>query len=91
MPVSIKSEREIALMRESNRLLAILHEELAEMIDIPTDKIADTLRVSGCHVSVDAPFVEGEDNSLLDIIPNDDSPMADNTALRCLASKAPVR
>ena len=32
MPVSIKSEREIALMRESNRLLAILHEELAEMI-----------------------------------------------------------
>ena len=53
-------------------------EELAEMIDIPHDKIADTLRVSGRHVSVDAPFVEGEDNSLLDILPNDDSPMADN-------------
>ena len=52
-------------------------EELAEMIDIPTDKIADTLRVSGRHVSVDAPFVEGEDNSLLDVLPNDDSPMAD--------------
>ena len=41
------------------------------------DKIADTLRVSGRHVSVDAPFVEGEDNSLLDVIPNDDSPSAD--------------
>lgn len=53
------------------------NEELAEMIDIPQDKISDTLRVSGRHVSVDAPFVEGEDNSLLDIIPNDDSPMAD--------------
>ena len=52
-------------------------EELAEMIDIPRDKIADTLRVSGRHVSVDAPFVEGEDNSLLDVLPNDDSPMAD--------------
>ncbi|MBQ9548578.1 MAG: RNA polymerase sigma factor RpoD/SigA [Bacteroidales bacterium] len=52
-------------------------DELAEMIDIPRDKIADTLRVSGRHVSVDAPFVEGEDNSLLDVLPNDDSPMAD--------------
>ena len=52
-------------------------EELSEMIDIPRDKIADTLRVSGRHVSVDAPFVEGEDNSLLDVLPNDDSPLAD--------------
>ena len=31
-------------------------EELSEMIDVPKDKIADTLRVSGRHVSVDAPF-----------------------------------
>ena len=53
------------------------NEELSEMIDIPQDKISDTLRVSGRHVSVDAPLVEGEDNSLLDVIPNDDSPMAD--------------
>ena len=52
-------------------------DELAEMIDIPKDKINDTLRVSGRHVSVDAPFVEGEDNSLLDVLPNDDSPSAD--------------
>ena len=52
-------------------------EELSEMIDIPQDKISDTLRVSGRHVSVDAPFVEGEDNSLLDVIPDDESPMAD--------------
>ena len=53
------------------------NEELSEMIDIPKDKISDTLRVSGRHVSVDAPFVEGEDNSLLDVLPNDDSPSAD--------------
>ncbi len=52
-------------------------EELAEMIEVPKDKINDTLRVSGRHVSVDAPFVEGEDNSLLDVLPNDDSPSAD--------------
>ena len=53
------------------------NEELSEMIDVPKDKISDTLRVSDRHVSVDAPFVEGEDNSLLDVLPNDDSPMAD--------------
>ena len=52
-------------------------EELSEMIDVSKEKISDTLRVSGRHVSVDAPFVEGEDNSLLDVLPNDDSPMAD--------------
>ena len=54
-------------------------EELAEMIDIPRDKIADTMRVSGRHVSVDAPFVEGEDNNLLDVLVDDDSPNADKT------------
>jgi len=54
-------------------------EELAAHLDIPVDKITDTLKVSGRHVSVDAPFVEGEDNSLLDVLPNDDSPMADST------------
>ena len=52
-------------------------EELAERLDVPVDKIADTLKVSGRHISVDAPFVEGEDNSLLDVLTNDDSPMAD--------------
>ncbi|MBD5182859.1 MAG: RNA polymerase sigma factor RpoD/SigA [Bacteroidales bacterium] len=52
-------------------------EELAERLDVPIDKISDTLKVSGRHISVDAPFVEGEDNSLLDVLTNDDSPMAD--------------
>ncbi len=52
-------------------------EELSEILDIPRDKIADTLRVSGRHVSVDAPFVDGEDNSLLDVLVNTDSPNAD--------------
>ena len=48
-------------------------------LDIPVDKISDTLKVSGRHISVDAPFVEGEDNSLLDVLINDDSPMADRS------------
>ena len=52
-------------------------EELAEILDIPVDKIADTLKMSGRQVSVDAPFVEGEDNSLIDVMVNEDSPNAD--------------
>ncbi|MDR0829401.1 MAG: RNA polymerase sigma factor RpoD/SigA [Prevotellaceae bacterium] len=53
-------------------------EELAEELEIPVDKISDTIKVSGRHISVDAPFVEGEDNSLLDVLMNDDSPNADS-------------
>lgn len=52
-------------------------DELSVLLEIPREKIADTLRVSGRHVSVDAPFVDGEDNSLLDVLVNNDSPNAD--------------
>lgn len=54
-------------------------EELAERLGMPVDKVSDTLKVSGRHISVDAPFMEGEDSSLLDILPNEDSPLADHT------------
>ncbi len=52
-------------------------EELAEILDIAEDKVADTMRVSGRHVSMDAPFVQGEENTLLDVLVNNDSPRAD--------------
>ncbi len=52
-------------------------EELSAILEIAPDKIADTMRVSGRHVSMDAPFVNGEDNSLLDVLENSDSPRAD--------------
>lgn len=56
-------------------------EELAENLDIAEDKIADTMRVSGRHVSMDAPFVQGEENTLLDVLVNSDSPRADATLI----------
>jgi len=56
-------------------------EELADQLELPADKVADTLRVSGRHVSVDAPFVDGEDNSLLDVLINNDSPNADRVLI----------
>ena len=62
-------------------------EELADELDIPVDKISDTLKVSGRHISVDAPFVEGEDNSLLDVLVNDDAPVADRSLMNESLSK----
>ncbi len=53
-------------------------DEIADSVDLPEEKIEDALKVNTRHISVDAPFVEGEEgNSLLDILPNADSPMAD--------------
>lgn len=52
-------------------------EELAKALDLPEYKINDTLRVSGRHISVDAPFVQGEENSLLDVLENTDLPNTD--------------
>ena len=52
-------------------------EELAKVLDLPEDKVKDSLKISGRHVSVDAPFTDGEDNSLLDVMVNNDSPKAD--------------
>ena len=54
-------------------------EELAEELNLPVEKVSQTMKINNRSVSVDAPFAEGEDSSLLDVIPNNDSPMADST------------
>ena len=52
-------------------------DEISERIDLPEDKVDEAMLIGGRHVSVDAPFVDGEDNSLLDVLVNNDAPMAD--------------
>ena len=56
--------------------------EIAEKVDLPEEKIADAMKANSRHISVDAPFADGDDNSLLDVLPNDDSPMADNELVK---------
>ena len=56
-------------------------EEISESLDLPEEKIDEAINASNRHVSVDAPFVDGEDNSLLDVLVNDDAPMADRALL----------
>ncbi len=53
-------------------------EELAEVLEIPTDEVETTLGVAARHVSMDAPFVDGEDNSLLDVLENGSTPKTDS-------------
>ena len=53
-------------------------EELSKELSVPEDKISELLKASGKNISIDTPFSEDEDGSLLDVIPNVDSPLADS-------------
>ncbi|MFN5324886.1 MAG: RNA polymerase sigma factor RpoD/SigA [Bacteroidota bacterium] len=48
------------------------HEEISQALQISSDDVVDTMRSSGRHVSMDAPFLQGEDGNLLDLIPGED-------------------
>jgi len=56
-------------------------EELAEVLQLTTADVIDTLKISGRHVSMDAPFVQGEENSLLDVLENEDDETPDQGLL----------
>ena len=62
-------------------------EELSKILDLPEDKIMDTMKVSGRHVSMDAPFQQGEEGSLVDVLVNHDSPRADGNLMSESLSK----
>ena len=52
--------------------------ELAESLEMTVSEVADTLKISGRHLSMDAPFAQGEDNRLLDVLENEEIPDPDN-------------
>jgi len=53
-------------------------EEVAAILELPEVKVSGTLELSGRHLSVDAPFQDGEENSLLDVLPSHDTPSTDS-------------
>jgi RNA polymerase primary sigma factor len=57
-------------------------DELAEALELPQDKIFSTMELSGRHLSVDAPFQEGEDNNLLDVLSNPENPATDHSLIQ---------
>ena len=84
-------QNQVGSMSKINRLLNKFEQEnerrpsvdeIAEQIDLPEDKVGEAMMVSGRQVSMDAPFVDGEDNSLLDVLINDNAPMADRQLVK---------
>lgn len=55
--------------------------ELAQELDMDIDEISSALKIAGRHVSMDAPFSQGEENRLLDILTNEEIPSPDNTLI----------
>ncbi|WP_020528911.1 sigma-70 family RNA polymerase sigma factor [Flexithrix dorotheae] len=47
-------------------------DELAEVLEVTTNEVVDTMKISGRHVSMDAPFSQGEENNLYDVLQNGD-------------------
>ena len=72
-----KIHKAMATFEQENQRRAST-EEIAEMLDIPVEKVRDSMRVSGRSVSVDTPFQEGEDGTLLDVMTNEDDPGTDS-------------
>ncbi len=54
-------------------------EELSEILDIDVDKISESVSVNGRHTSLDAPFSDSEDNSLMDVLTDSDAPNTDSS------------
>ncbi len=61
--------------------------ELADELNMSVVEVADTMKISGRHISMDAPFVQGEDNKLMDVLQDDRFPMPDNIVIKESLSK----
>ena len=57
-------------------------EELADLLDIPEDKIKAIMGISGRHVSIDAPLASDEDVNFVDVLPNEDTPPTDDKLMQ---------
>ncbi|REE02040.1 sigma-70 family RNA polymerase sigma factor [Marinoscillum furvescens] len=55
--------------------------EMAEMLEVSEDEVIDTIKISGRHISMDAPFAGGEESTLLDVLESDDDTPPDNVLL----------
>ena len=71
-----KINREISKFEQENERRPSVH-EIADHIDLPQEKIDDAMNITGRHLSVDAPFSDAEDSSLLDVLVNEDIPPTD--------------
>ena len=77
----------ISKIRKTSAKLAQTHErqpnieELAKELDVDVEKVREAMQHTGRHLSMDAPFNEDDDNSLLDVLPNDENTSPDDTLM----------
>ncbi len=76
-----KINKEYARFEQKNER-APSEEELGDSLDMPGEKVAETMKVSSRQMSMEAPFGDDEDNCLLDVMPNEDAPNSDNPLIR---------
>ena len=77
----------ISKIRKTSARLAQTHErqpnieELAKELEVDVEKVREALQHTGRHLSMDAPFNEDDDNSLLDVLPDDEDRSPDDTLM----------
>ena len=57
-------------------------DELAEVMDVSTAEVVGNMKISGRHISMDAPFIQGEENNLLDVLENENEESPDSSLMR---------
>ena len=57
-------------------------DELAEVMDVSTAEVVGNMKISGRHISMDAPFRAGEENNLLDVLENENAESPDSSLMR---------
>ncbi|MFO8054654.1 MAG: RNA polymerase sigma factor RpoD/SigA [Bacteroidales bacterium] len=59
-----------------------MSDEIATSMELPEDKVNTAMKISSRHVSMDAPLVDGEDTSMIDVFINDDAPDTDDDLMK---------
>ncbi|PQJ68596.1 sigma-70 family RNA polymerase sigma factor [Polaribacter butkevichii] len=78
---SINKIRKIYDRLEQNQQRMPTNKEIAKQLDMTETEVAQSLKNSGRHVSMDAPFKEGEDSNLYNLMQSDDSPRPDKNLM----------
>lgn len=56
-------------------------DEIAKELDMDLEEVSETLKMSSRHISMDAPFDQGDENSLLDVLASDENPLPDTSLM----------
>ena len=74
------SKETARLEQELERMPSV--EEIADLVEIPENKVAESIRISGKHISVDAPVSPDEDATMLDLFIPSDTPSTDQALIQ---------